>query len=193
KPKAIVGNHDLSALARRGRPKALSCPVNWEDWTSAQLSTAQCEYLGSLPRELRLESCGCEARVIHHPAGAPYLHPHMPDEMLAEFFRDVPGRVVCFGHSHRRIDRVIRGRRFVCVPSVGEPRNGDSRAGYAVEEDGQIYFKFVSYAAQPLIRDIQAIGLDERFCERWVRFVLTARDPEWSREYPPSNTRKGTA
>jgi diadenosine tetraphosphatase ApaH/serine/threonine PP2A family protein phosphatase len=180
--KAIIGNHDLSVLERRGRPLSLAYPVNWEDWTLARLSDSQREYLASLPEELTVVSCGGEAKVIHHPSGAPYLHPRMPDEMLAEHFRGVPGRSVYFGHSHRQMDRVVCGRRLVCVPPVGQPRNGDPRAGYAVEEEGQLHFRFVGYDVQSLVGDIRTIGLEQRFCERWIRFVLTAHDPEWSRE-----------
>ena len=182
--RAIIGNHDVSVLSRKGKALALAHPVNWEDWTYAQLSEAQLQYLTALPEELTIESCGQEVKVIHQPPGAPYLHPKMPDDVLAGHFRNVVGRAIYCGHSHRLIDRVLDRRRIVCFPAVGQPRNGDPRAGYAVEEDGRLHFRFVSYDVPSVAADCRRIGLDETFCERWVRFLLTGHDPEWSREYP---------
>ena len=35
--------------------------------------------------------------------------------------------------------------------------------------------------------DVAQIGLPEPFCGRWINFVRTASDPDWSREYQPDD------
>ena len=108
----------------------------------------------------------------------------MQDELLAEPFRDVPGKIIYFAHSHRWIDRVVHGRRLVCFRAVGQPRDGDPRAGYAIERAGILEHKAVAYDVECVVRDLSKIGLPEPFLARWIQFLRTGFDPEWSREYP---------
>ena len=122
---------------------------------------------------------------MHNPAGAPYLHPAMPDSVLASRLPALYRAVTVCGHSHRQIDRDVNGRRYVCIPPVGQPRNGDTRAGYAVDNDGVLEFRFVPYDIEQVAADIRRIGLDETYCRRWLNFLRTASDPDWSREYRP--------
>ncbi len=180
---AIQGNHDASVLAvsRRKGPRAQ--PVVWDEWTYDQLGAPQTAYLASMPSELNAVCCGMPARALHHPTGAPYLHPAMADPVLAQYVDPDPGTVIICGHSHRKIDRTIGGGRFVCLPSVGQPRDGDPRAGYAVEEDGVLSFHFVEYDLEPVVSAIKKIGLDDGFRRRWIQFLRTGRDEEWSRDY----------
>lgn len=181
--RSIVGNHDREVLALTACPEPPARPVNWLQWTFRQLAQAHLAYLASLPEE-RVINCGGEqVRVMHHPPGAPYLHPAMPDAVLSRHFRAVPGSAVFFGHSHRQIDRTVDGRRLVCIPAVGQPRDGDPRAGYALESDGELSFHRVCHDVERVVADVRAIGLDPAFTRRWVRFVRAGFDHEWSREY----------
>ncbi len=183
--RAAVGNHDSSIAARRGRAPRLSTPVDWDEWTLSQLTREQLAYLASLPEALSISSDGREIVAMHHPPGAPYLHPAMPDDVLAAHFKGVSGAEVFCGHSHRAIDRRVEGRRLVCIPAVGQSRNGDVRAGYAIEQDGELQFRFVSYDIEQVVRDIEAIGLPEPFGTRWIGFLRKGYDAVWSREWPP--------
>ena len=115
----------------------------------------------------------------------------MADSVLADHVQAVAGPAVFCGHSHRPIDRIVEGRRFVCIPPVGQARNGDPRAGYAVENDGDLEFRFVAYDIEKTVADVRSIGLNEGFCQRWISFLRTGSDAEWSREYEPGPTGNG--
>jgi len=175
-PRAVQGNHDAAVLARRGQPTDAAGPLDWDAWTLAQLSAAQLDWLAALPEHLALTACGETALVRHRLPGAPYLHPAMPDEVLAAHVGELPAPLVFVGHSHRALDRVLAGRRLVC---------GDPRAGYALECGGRLTCHFVAYDVERTARDTEQIGLSEPFQGRWLRFLRTGADPEWSREYPP--------
>ena len=185
--QVVLGNHDAAVLAQRGGPAADAGPLNWDAWTARQLGEAQFAFLAALPDTLALAACGQAALARHHLPGAPYLHPAMPDEVLAPHFERLPGPLVFVGHSHRALDRTLAGRRLVCVPPVGQPRNGDPRAGYALEQEGRVTFRFVTYDVERTVHDTLRIGLPEPFGGRWINFVRTAADAEWSREYAPDN------
>ena len=185
-PRAILGNHDQAILARTPSTGPLPVPVDWDQWSRHQLSDGQIDYLSSLPIETTAQSCGRTVTLIHRSSVPIYLHPAMPDQLIATYFRDLPGDAVYCAHSHRPIDREIDGRRLVCLSTVGQPRNGDTRAGYAVEENGKLHFHSVPYDVERTIADLQPIGLHPEFLDRWMRFTRTAADPEWSREYDPN-------
>ncbi len=181
--RAVLGNHDAAVLAAGASSAPRATPVNWDTWTFDQLDEPQLSHLGALPEELDLDFGGIRARVMHNPLGAPYLHPSMPDRVLASRLPALSHEVTLCGHSHRQIDRTVNGCRYICIPPVGQPRNGDTRAGYAMETDGALDFQFVSYDVERVMTDVRQIGLDDTYCHRWIAFLRTASDPEWSREY----------
>jgi diadenosine tetraphosphatase ApaH/serine/threonine PP2A family protein phosphatase len=51
---------------------------------------------------------------------------------MAEVAGAKPGDVVVFGHTHLPYHRVVEGIHFINTGSVGRPKDGDWRAGYAV-------------------------------------------------------------
>ncbi len=181
--KAVLGNHDASVLAVRGRTARRANPLDWDEWTFDQLNESQLSYLAALPSEMAIVSCGLNIKAMHHPAGVPYLHPAMPDSVLANHLQTVRHPVIFCGHSHRPIDRTVDGCRYVCIPPVGQPRNGDNRAGYAVENNGALMFRSVTYDIERVVFDVRRIGLGDEFCQRWISFLRTGFDVGWSREY----------
>ena len=182
--RSICGNHDTAVLASAGEegfPRA----GNWDHWSLAQLDEAQRHFLACLPARADVHSCGRATRLIHRSPADHYLHPDMPDAQVEAYFRPVPGEAVYCGHSHRAMDRVVGGRRLVCLPPVGQPRNRDPRAGYAVEADGELHFAFVEYDVEAMLGDLERIGLDHALRVRWEQFLGRAWDPQWSRDYVP--------
>jgi len=180
---AIAGNHDVEVLCAPPPSESQSGPVNWLHWTRAQLEDDHLLYIEALPADTTVQSGFGEVSAIHHPVAAPYLHPAMPDAVLADWCRATPGAVVAFAHSHRAMDRAVDGRRLICLPAVGQPRDGDPRAGYALEVDGALSFHRAAYDVEQVVADVRAIGLDASFTERWIAFLRTGYDPEWSRPY----------
>lgn len=183
--RVVRGNHDSAVLAIGQRSGRRTDFVDWNEWTYDQLDPLQRSYVTAMPPEFITDCCGKHAKGMHHPAGAPYLHPDMPDSVLGQYVRPVAGTVLLCGHSHRKIDRVIGEGRFVCLPAVGQPRNGDPRAGYAIEERGRLDFKFVEYDVERTADDTAKIGLPDYFLGRWLQFLRTGKDAEWSRDYRP--------
>src|SRR5581483_10610611 len=64
-----------------------------------------------------------------------YVTEDRSDDFLAKMANALgvrEGDVVAFGHTHRPWERVVNGVRFVNAGSVGRPKDGDWRAGYAL-------------------------------------------------------------
>ena len=143
---AVVGNHDCAAIGRLRLTYFNADAAEAARWTDVRLTPENREYLLGLPYEIR----ETRARFVHaspaEPEGWHYvLSPHDAAFEMEHFGEDV-----CFiGHSHYagtfergaggvRYTRdpeleFAAGRRYlVNVGSIGQPRDGDPRAAYAL-------------------------------------------------------------
>jgi predicted phosphodiesterase len=182
---AVLGNHDQEVLSEPQLPPPAERDGHqmWLRWTYDQLAAEGRAYLAELPLRRALTLCDRPAAAVHAAGSGPSLHPAMPDAVFQQAFADVPGEVVLFGHYHRRLERQVAGRSYVGIKAVGQARDHDPWAGYAIEQDGVLVHHEVRYDLESVARDVQAIGLPVAFCARWLRFLRTGWDDEWSRPY----------
>jgi diadenosine tetraphosphatase ApaH/serine/threonine PP2A family protein phosphatase len=69
--------------------------------------------------------------------------------------------VVCVGHTHFPYVLEV-GEKLVINPgSVGQPRDGDPRAAYAVIEDQRVELKRIEYPVEETVRTVLESGLPE--------------------------------
>jgi len=120
-------------------------------------------FLGSLPRTASLQSSGHTLFAVHaSPRNHLYrytLTPQASDEHVRGQVGRVEADYVLLGHTHLPMARSI-GRRIVVNPgSVGQPRDGDPRASYAVVEDGSVVLKRVAYDIERVIQDLRRLPI----------------------------------
>lgn len=178
----LLGNHDQAVVD----PSVLS---DFNDdaaaaarWTRRQLTPRNLAYLGARPLFARWHG----ARLAHASPSDPgswnYLITADDAEQEFEWF-DEP---VCFvGHTHmpivfqwsHGIEAVSHEHRFqarrdrrylIVVPSVGQPRDGDPRAGYLVWDDESWTFEQVrlEYDIERAAQRILDAGLPPWLAER---------------------------
>ena len=94
------------------------------------------------------------------------------DEFLTGMGRGAGARagdVVCFGHTHIPWHRIVEGVHFVNTGSVGRPKDGDWRAGYAIltldETRVGVEFVRVEYDVEAAAQAILASELPDEFAE----------------------------
>jgi putative phosphoesterase len=113
------------------------------------LSPEDKEYLRSLPITERLELAGATFHLAHGaPTGDLYdyhIIPDAPDEALTEAIDELEADFILLGHTHLPMLRTVGTTTIVNPGSVGQPRHGDSRASYAIWEDGEIRFQHSAY------------------------------------------------
>lgn len=158
----VMGNHDRAIVedtvfrfhgaARAGL-----------DVTRDRLEPHQREWLAGLPDDRLLFDD--RVRVVHG-------HPRDPDRYTypAEVDDDILGgeRVLVLGHTHVQFT-VPLGGGVVCNPgSVGQPRDGDPRAAYAVVdiESLEVTEYRVAYPIDRTAEAARAHGLPEALAER---------------------------
>ncbi|HEV2146561.1 MAG TPA: metallophosphoesterase family protein [Longimicrobiaceae bacterium] len=149
------------------------------DWTRRHVSAETRRYLGSLPFRIDLRPRGGHLPgprvVLVH--GTPTLNTLYWTEdrddafclKMAEQAGARAGDVICFGHTHRPWRRTVDGIHFVNTGSVGRPKDGDWRAGYAVldvsGDEPRVELVRVEYDLERAMQGIRASGLPDDFAE----------------------------
>lgn len=120
------------------------------------LTPAQLTWLASLPHPLSARIASVRAMLAHgHPADiAKYVYPDRTDLVVAG---DVNGHdLVWLGHTHYPLDVAV-GNARVCNPgSVGQPRDRDPRAAWALwnPETSSVEFLRTEYDRSALLAEV---------------------------------------
>ena len=187
-PDAIIrGNHDKACCGLDDGSQFNHVARLSALWTGAQLRPENIEYLRALP--MGPVSIDSLTEICH---GTPFDEDHyIFDGGDARMALEAAERPLClFGHTHlpaifRRVDDVLRGaapegehetrvplqrgaRYLVNVGSIGQPRDGDPRAGYGVLDDEarEVTLFRVPYAVEKAQERIRAAGLPVSLANR---------------------------
>lgn len=170
----VMGNHDrdcATGTAVGYNPYAMaSCR-----WTYNELPVAEKLYLRQLPRG---ELTTVEGVVIFVCHGSPrnpldeYVTPDYPTDVLQGLLATTHAQVLVLGHTHLPLLRSIRSDRVVVNPgSVGQPRDGNPKASYAVltVDDSRVLDVTnmrVEYDVDSVADSIMKVGLPAFLAER---------------------------
>jgi predicted phosphodiesterase len=148
---SVHGNHDLMVSGKLSPGESGPRARRAVEWTRRALSAEEVQWLGSLPAVLKL---GDHVLCVHATMGDAQRRIQGDDDWRAEAARVrefQPSTRICIsGHTHTagatyvapggrvRSDRAARvsldgeGIWFINPGSVGEPRDGDPRASFAI-------------------------------------------------------------
>jgi diadenosine tetraphosphatase ApaH/serine/threonine PP2A family protein phosphatase len=142
----VLGNHDKAAIDPGEEVYFNSWAVQAIRWTREELTDESVEYLKSLPLESFLE----DVRLVHASPGDPARWRYvLSPQAAAQEFSTFEESFCFIGHSHvpmivlrtevgasELLDGEVAlpagARVLINVGSVGQPRNGDPRACFAV-------------------------------------------------------------
>lgn len=68
---------------------------------------------------------------------------------------------VCVGHTHIPMHLHLQNSQVVNPGSVGQPRDGDPRAAYAIIENGEVMFRRVEYDIDQTVQHMRTCGIDD--------------------------------
>src|SRR5262249_40554745 len=99
----------------------------------------------------------------------------------ARHLENVEADVVCVGHTHQPYVLEVDGRLVINPGSVGQPRDGDPRAAYAVIEDYRVELKRAEYPIDATAQIVRESSLPHNAKELLVD-ILRHGGPENSRQ-----------
>jgi diadenosine tetraphosphatase ApaH/serine/threonine PP2A family protein phosphatase len=182
--RSVLGNHDGAAVGtvdtRPFNPDARRAI----EWTVEVIDANSRAYLASLP-EVRTDG---DLTAVHGSPRNPIWEYIFSDEVAADCLAEFETQLCLFGHTHVPIVFVaagtddveplaslpdlpveLRGRRALINPgSVGQPRDGNPAASYAIldTDAGRVDFRRVRYDIDRTQRLMRDAGLPPRLAER---------------------------
>ena len=162
----IRGNHDR-AVIYDSYSRFNSYAATAASWTRNKLTKENMEYLYSLKDHLILDIEG-KRIAVHH--GAPfdedlYIYPDEATEELLEYDN---ADLLILGHTHVPFVNVFERGVIINPGSVGQPRDGDPRASYALVDlkNKKYEIKRVEYPIDEVYNKIIEEGLPAFLGER---------------------------
>lgn len=73
---------------------------------------------------------------------------------------------VCVGHTHIPMQLDVDGMQIINPGSVGQPRDGDPRAAYAIIEDGKVEFRRVEYDIDETLAHMRQSQIDPEIVDQ---------------------------
>jgi putative phosphoesterase len=178
---AIRGNHDhgvaqgVPVLGESGFRylTRVSRPSQWRS-----LGPEERRYLLQLPLTKRLVLDGTRFLLVHGTPRDPLDEYLMRDaEAWGRRVENCGADIVCVGHTHMQFN-IRAGDAIVVNPgSVGQPRDGDPRAAYAVIDGGKIELKRVAYPIEESVRRVHDSNIPDRAKAMLAECLRTGRLP----------------
>lgn len=180
-PHIVKGNHDQYCGAGGDLSGFHPLAAAVVKWTREQLSAEERRWLADLPYAKPVENF----MMVHGTLDGPEMWGYVFDPLQAEASFAYQMSAVCFfGHTHMPMAfekaGVVRGglytklklfpgrKYYINVGSVGQPRDGDPRAAYAIYDmrDDTVELRRVEYDIEATQKKIRAAGLPERAASR---------------------------
>ncbi|HXK09371.1 MAG TPA: metallophosphoesterase family protein [Vicinamibacteria bacterium] len=159
----VQGNHDRSVA--EGVPPRCRPDFEWladatRDVARRQLTEEETSFLRTLPPRREVSVDG-RRLVLLHAAPADPLYGYLgPDaDAWREAVASMPADLVLVGHTHLQFHLRLGSVDVVNPGSLGQPKDGDPRAAYAILEDGVPRLERSSYAVERTAEALAAAGV----------------------------------
>jgi putative phosphoesterase len=179
--RCIVGNHDHEIINGAGS-KPEGAPEKFRfnpraaraiEINRGLLTPDSRAFLEALPSSLRLKIASMNIAVYHGSPQSPLNEYVMPDEArlnAAQLIADAGSDLLILGHTHKPYAIKQGGSLLLNPGSVGQPRDGDPRASYALVDiaGGKILSRIhrVEYDIVRTQEKMRGLGLPESLAAR---------------------------
>jgi len=168
----LVGNHDYATVS--GDVQGFSAnAATAVEWTRQKLDRASRDYLAALKPSARIEREGRTFALFHGSPRDPlneYVFPGIPVAIGRSLVRAASAGIVLLGHTHVPMLYRFEDSVLANPGSVGQPRDGDPRASFALLTLSQGDVKFevrrVEYDIDAVADRILHSGLPSFLAER---------------------------
>jgi putative phosphoesterase len=167
--KGVMGNHDSAnafSIDCKCSEKYHDLSVKTREYLKGNLTKRHINFLGLLPLFNNFEIDGLRFTLVHGSLIDflyDYVTPEMDDDEIVEKFKRSESDYVIFGHTHLPMVRKIGKTIYLNPGSVGQPRDGDPRASFAVIDTSKNSVEILrkEYPVEDTISKIMSLGLDE--------------------------------
>jgi len=143
-------------------------------WTREQVTAENKAFLRSLLPQIRLSPAGRSVLLVH---GSPrkineYVYADRTPASLERIAASADAEALLMGHTHVPYVKQVGGTLLVNDGSVGKPKDGDTRAAYALLEVGaeiRATIQRVQYDVAAAAEAVRASGLPAHYADLLLR------------------------
>ncbi len=187
---AVRGNHDHSAAHNvpvTGKVGYRYLTAVTRPITQEKLQGEDRRYLASLPVTCTLTLNQVRYLLVHATPRDPLDEYAVADaDFWARRLHNVDAQVICVAHTHFPYVLEIGDKLVINPGSVGQPRDGDPRAAYAIIDNQRVELKRIDYPVDQTIRTVLESSLPEP-----AKGLLTEVFRTGSLAKPDSDKQKG--
>jgi putative phosphoesterase len=140
------------------------------EWSKEHVTPENKAFLRWLLSNIRLEVHGKRLLLVH---GSPrrineYVYEDRAPKSLSRIAQSADADVLIFGHTHLPYVREVDGVLFVNDGSVGKPKDGDTRAAYAIldiSNETKVTIQRVPYEVAASAAAVRQSALPDHFAE----------------------------
>jgi putative phosphoesterase len=164
-PNTVRGNHDHGVAQNvvvQGRSGFKYLSGVTRPLTRERLGTEHLRYLGRLPLSRMVTLDNTRFFLVHATPRDP-LDEYAPPEVdfWSRRLQNVDADVVCVGHTHLPYVLEVGDKLVINPGSVGQPRDGDPRASYAMIQDNRVDLCRIEYPVEDALTAISASSLPD--------------------------------
>jgi putative phosphoesterase len=161
----VRGNHDhgvaqnVPVVGRNGYKylTGVTRPLSRE-----RLGPAEMRFLARLPVSRLLTLNKTRFFLVHATPRDPLDEYAPPDvEFWQRRLQNIEADVICVGHTHQPYVLEVGDKLVINPGSVGQPRDGDPRASYAIVEDFKVELRRVEYPVEETVRTVEQSSLPD--------------------------------
>jgi putative phosphoesterase len=146
------------------------------EWGEGLLDSEEIGFFRTLPKSDRFIIEGLSF-FITHCNGNDGTHIHTdPDDISIPEHNRPNGRLhhdfVITGHSHKPFIKKVGGTTYLNPGSVGQPRDFNPRASYAVIEDGEATIKRTNYDIEKTVKELQDTSLPKKSVGKLISMLV---------------------
>jgi putative phosphoesterase len=178
----IRGNHDHSVgfdTDCRCSPRFRIMAETTRDFTASNLSATDKQYLRELPTSAR-RKVDAQVFFLCHATPSDLLYEYRaPDSALWDRPEEQASDadVILAGHSHLQFSRIAGKRMIVNPGSLGQSKAGDSRARYAIWNDGRFELKALDYQLEKTVAKVLSMPVLDTVKRELIQVLRTGRVP----------------
>ena len=162
---AVRGNHDHGVaqfVKVQGKNGFKYLTGVTREVTQQRISVDERRLLGSLPVSKRVTLAGVKFLLVHATPRDPLDEYSIADvDFWSRRLVGVDAQVICVGHTHHPYILEVGDKLVINPGSVGQPRDGDPRASYAIIDNQRVELKRIEYPVEDTVTNVLQSNLPE--------------------------------
>jgi len=162
---AVRGNHDHGVaqfVKVQGKNGFKYLTGVTRQVTQERITPEDRRFLADLPVSKRVTLDGVKFLLVHATPRDPLDEYAIADaDLWSRRLADVDAQVICVGHTHFPYILEVGDKLVINPGSVGQPRDGDPRASFAIIENQRVELKRIEYPVEDTVTTVLQSTLPE--------------------------------